>query len=445
MTATAGASGGGHLEVRGEVPLRGRIRVPGDKSISHRALLLAALGEGTSAIEGCSRGDDVLRTLAAVRALGAAVDEGAGGSLVVHGGRSRLVEPPEPLDCGNSGTAMRLLLGVLAGLDGYACLWGDGSLRDRPMDRVVGPLAAMGARIDGRAGSSLAPLGVRGGALRGLEQTPPVASAQVKSAILLAGLSAVGDTVVHEPLRTRAHTEEMLAQAGAGIEVTDRGGSRTIRLSPGPLAPTATSVPGDPSQAAFWVVAACVVPGSSVEIEDVYVGTARAGYLEVLSRMGADVALEHRGASRADIRASYAPLVATDLGAAEVPGLVDEVPVLAVAAAVARGTSRWGGLSELRVKETDRLESTARMLRSFGGSAVASGDELVIEGGQLHPGAAGSDGDHRIAMAATVAALAAGGDSRIDGIDAAATSYPDFGGDLRRLAPEALGDRGAGS
>ena len=420
MTATTTA-----LELAGAVPLQGRIRVPGDKSISHRALLLAARAKGTSLITGLSEGDDVARTAAAVRALGAEVD----GERVTGGG---LAEPEAPIDLGNSGTSMRLLAGFCAAFPWLTVLFGDGSLSRRPMDRVAEPLRRMGAAVDGREGGRLPPLVVRGGGLRGIDYRLPVPSAQVKGAVLLAGLGAEGDTVVREVVRTRAHSEELLALAGADVAVSSDG--LVTRLRPSAVEPFELHVPGDPSQAAFWVVAACVTPGSDVVVERVYLGPARAGFLEVLRRMGADVEVEARDATTADVRARYGPLHGTEVGGEEVPGLVDEIPVLAVAAALAEGATTFTGSGELRVKESDRISTVTSELRALGARVEPLADGLVVHGPARIVGAeVRTHGDHRIAMALAVAALAAEGTTRIHGWDAVATSYPGFERALRDL------------
>ncbi|HEX5265869.1 MAG TPA: 3-phosphoshikimate 1-carboxyvinyltransferase, partial [Acidimicrobiales bacterium] len=275
--------------IAGSGPLRGRIRVPGDKSISHRALMLGAVAEGVSRVTGLSDGDDVTLTGRAVRAMGAEID-----GERISGGTSRLHEPEDVIDIGNSGTGIRLLAGLCAGLPWLTVLTGDASIRTRPMDRVALPLRQMGATVDGRGGGRLPPLTVRGGGLHGIDYAPPMASAQVKSAVLLAGLSAQGETVVREAVATRGHTEEMLQACGADISIHRVGGGRVVRLKPSRLKPLDLDVPGDPSQAAFWVVAACIVPKSDVVVEGVYVGPGRAAFLDVLQRMGAEVTVENR-------------------------------------------------------------------------------------------------------------------------------------------------------
>lgn len=432
--------------------LRGRLVVPGDKSISHRALLLAARAEGRSRLSGLSVGDDVIRTARAILALGAGLEtsfdvapdsvdqvgsDGTGGwGAIVSGGLSQLHEPAQVIDVGNSGTAIRLLAGYVAGLDGLSVLTGDESVRSRPMDRVVGPLRAMGAVVDGRRGGHLAPLCVRGGSVVGIDYRLPVASAQVKSAILLAALGASGETVVREPVPTRTHTEEMLRAADADIEVSEEGSGRVIRIRPGRLRAFDLAVPGDPSQAAFWVVAGCVVPGSEITVERVYVGAGRAGFLAVLSRMGADLHIRDNGDATADITARHCALVGTTVSEDEVPSLVDEIPVLAVAGAFARGTTEFSGAGELRFKESDRVATTVAGLKELGAQVRARPDGLIVNGSAGSPLSGGhvdASGDHRIAMAMFIAALVATGPTTIAGWGAVTTSYPGFVADRDRL------------
>ena len=410
--------------VQGGRPLRGRLRVPGDKSISHRALLLAALAEGRSTVRGLSAGDDVARTRAAIVALGAEVDGDR-----ITGGRSRLHEPADVVDVGNSGTSIRLLAGICATVPGMTLLTGDDSIRRRPMDRVAGPLREMGAHLEGRDGGRLPPLVVWGSALKGIDYRLPVPSAQVKAAVLLAGLAAEGETVVREDVRTRAHTEEMLAMAGADVDVED--GGLTTRVRAGDLRPFELDVPGDPSQAAFWLVGAALVPDSDVVVENVYLGPARAGFLDVLVRMGAQV---ERGDGN-DVRVRHAgPLRATEIGGDEIPGLIDEIPILALAAACAEGTTVVRDAGELRVKESDRIAAVAAQLGALGVQVEPRPDGLVVHGpASLRGAGVESGGDHRMAMALAVAALAATGETTIEGWDAVATSYPGFEDDLAAL------------
>jgi len=408
------------LRVTGGLPLCGRIQVPGDKSISHRALLFAARAEGTSVVRGLSDGDDVGCTRRAIEALGAEID-----GERIRGGVDLLYEPEGVIDVGNSGTGIRLLAGFCAGFGWLTVLVGDSSVAHRPMDRVVEPLRTMGATIDGRQDGHYPPLAVRGGTLVGIDYTPPVASAQVKGAVLLAGLGAEGETVVREPVATRAHTEELLALCHADVEVTvdGDGGGRSVRLRPSPLRPFELDVPGDPSQAAFWVVAACVTPGSDVVVDQVYLGPGRAGFLDVLARMGAEV--ERVGHD--EVRARYGPLKGTEVGGTEVPGLIDEIPALAVAAAVADGPTSFGGAAELRVKESDRIATVSEGLRAFGAQVETKADGFVVSGGAALVGArVHARGDHRVAMAMAVAAMAADGESMIEGWGSVVTSYPTF-------------------
>lgn len=436
------------LEVTGGRPLRGRVHVPGDKSISHRALLLAAVADGESEIQGLSDGDDVRRSAAAMCALGARVD-----GPRVSGGPDRLHAPAGPLDVGNSGTTMRLVAGLVAGWAWTVELVGDASLSGRPMDRIALPLRLMGATVTGRGEWCLPPLTVTGGSLRGIDYTPPMASAQVKSCVLLAGLRADGETVVREPVPTRRHTEELLVLCGAALTEEDDDGTHVVRLRPGPLAPFRLDVPGDPSQAAFWMVAACIVPGSDVTVERVYVGPGRRGFIDVLARMGARI--DERPvtgpgdlAATATVRVRSGPLRSTVVDAREITGL-DEVPVLAVAAACAEGATVFRGMGELRVKESDRLAGVQRLLRAFGAVAELTGDDVVVRGGRpLAAGVFAAEGDHRMAMAAAVAGLAVPADAgvtRISGFDAVATSYPLFAAHLDLLAEGSVRRRRGGT
>ncbi len=425
------------LVVEGGVACVGAVRTPGEKSISHRAVLLGALAEGTSRVTGLSDGADVAASLAAVEAMGARVERSGDGTLVIHGGRSRLHAATTPLDCGNSGTSMRLLAGLVAGFGWETELVGDDSLSGRPMDRVAEPLRAMGAQVEGRGERRLPPLRIRGGELRAIDWTPAVASAQVKSAILLAGLSAVGTTVVREHVTTRTHTEEMLAEAGADVTVEPWGEGRVVSVRRSSLRPVDRAVPGDPSAAAFFVVAGCVAPDSRVTVEHVYGGPARFGFVSVLQRMGALVSLNPGEDGTVSVTASSGPLRATNVPAREIPSL-DEVPALAVAAAVAQGTTVFADVGELRVKEVDRLAAVAAMVEAFGATASVDGDTLAVTGtgGALRPAHVDSLGDHRMAMASAVAALATppGARSVVTGFGAVETSYPRFADDLAALA-----------
>ncbi len=415
------------LSVDGGAVLRGSLSVPGDKSISHRAVLFGAMAQGRTEIRGLLRGEDVLATLAAVQQLGAEVEE-LGGVLHVRGAAWRDVGL---LDCGNSGTTARLMLGALAGR-ASATLDGDSSLRRRPMRRVTEPLAAMGAHFEGGPGL---PLQVARARLHGIDWTAKVASAQVKSAILLAGLHAEGPTRYHEPLPTRDHSERMLRAMGATLTCQEQ----ILHLEPGILQGVRVDVPGDISSAAFWMVAASILPGSELILEGVGLNPTRTGVLDVLLRMGADIEIlrDYPGSEpRADLRVRAAHLHGTHIGGAEIPRLIDEVPVLAVAAAFAEGESRITDAAELRVKESDRIATTLRGLHLLGVEAQPLADGLIIAGGR--PTAASSpvpsEGDHRIAMAFAVAGLAVG--AQIEDVGNVATSYPTFFDHLRRLGAE---------
>ncbi len=427
-------------------PLSGRIRVPGDKSISHRALMFGALAEGETRIAGLLEGEDVLRTAEAMRALGAEVVQHGPGSWQVRGqGRGKLQEPGDVLDMGNSGTAARLICGILASHPIFAVLTGDGSLRSRPMKRVTDPLSGIGARFASRAGGRL-PLAIEGTANPSpLAYRLPVASAQVKSAILLAGLNAEGETVVEEPEATRDHTENMLRHFGASVSVETQGHGRIVRLAGKPsLIAADIVVPGDPSSAAFPIVAALTVPGSAVTIENVGLNPLRTGLFTTLQEMQADLTIANErvegGEPVGDITVRAGALQAVEVPRSRVPSMVDEFPVLAVAAAFAHGTSRFRGLSELRVKESDRLAATAALLTVNGIKAEIEGDDLIVHGSG---GAAPSGGglvathmDHRIAMSALVLGLGTTAAVTVDDAAFIDTSFPGFAELMRGLGAE---------
>ena len=408
-------------------PLRGELLVPGDKSVSHRAIMFGALAEGTTRIDGFLEGEDTRATAAIFRQLGVRIEAPSDGVRIVHGvGLHGLQATDEALDCGNAGTAMRLLAGLLAGQRFDSVLIGDESLSKRPMRRVIDPLAEMGAVIESNAGS--APLRIRGGqALRGVETTLPVASAQLKSALLLAGLYAQSETRVHEPHPTRDYTERMLTAFGVPCEFAPgfaavRGGA-TLRA-------TNVSVPADFSSAAFFIVAASLVPGSELLLRRVGMNPRRTGLLHVLRLMGADIAEENAGEQGgepvADLRVRHAPLHGIEVPVEHVPDMIDEFPVLFVAAACANGATVVRGAAELRVKESDRIATMAAGLRALGIVVDETPDGATIHGGALQGGAVESHGDHRIAMAFAVAAQLADGEVRIGDIANAATSFPGF-------------------
>ncbi|MFN9569926.1 MAG: 3-phosphoshikimate 1-carboxyvinyltransferase [Cyanobacteriota bacterium] len=421
--------------------LRGRVRVPGDKSISHRALLFGAIAEGETRIEGLLPAEDPLSTAACLRAMGVGVSEiRADAPVTVQGvGLDGFLEPENVLDCGNSGTTMRLMLGLLAGRAGrHFVLTGDASLRRRPMRRVGGPLAEMGASIQGREGGNLAPLAIAGRALHGATIRTPVASAQVKSAILLAALTATGPTTVIEPALSRDHSERMLRAVGADLVVAGPGGTE-VTVSPGPsLRGQSVVVPGDISSAAFWLVAGAITPGAELTIENVGLNPSRTGILEVLAQMGAAISVlnprDVAGEPVGDLQVSHGPLKAFTIAGDLIPRLVDESPVLAVAACCAEGVSTIRGAEELRVKETDRLAVMARHLSAMGARLVEHPDGLTLEGvTALHGAEVDSETDHRVAMSLAVASLVAQGDTRLHDSAAAAVSYPGFWDDLARL------------
>jgi len=428
-------------------PLSGRLRVPGDKSISHRALMFGALAVGTTPIEGLLEGEDVLRTAAAMRALGAVVERlGPGRWQVAGRGVGGLVEPADVLDMGNSGTAARLLTGLLAGHPIFAVLTGDASLRRRPMRRVTDPLAATGAQFWSREGGRM-PLAVRGVAdPLPLDYRLPVASAQVKSACLLAGLCARGITRVTEPEPTRDHTENMLRHFGATLRVEDTPAGRVIELQGQPeLAAAPILVPGDPSSAAFLLVAALLVPGSRLVIENVGLNPLRTGLFDTLREMGAKLRVENArtegGEPVGDLVVEHSELCAVDVPPGRAPSMIDEYPVLAVAAAAARGTTRMRGLKELRVKESDRLAATAALLEANGVRAEIEGDDMLVHGtGGAIPGGGtvATHMDHRIAMSALVMGLAARSPVTVDDAGFIETSFPGFAGLVNQAAGAAV-------
>ena len=418
----------GSLVVAPGGPLVGRISVPGDKSISHRVLMLAALADGASTVRGLSDGGDVACTRRIIEALGADVVDAGDGAISISGGRLEAVD--HPLDVGNSGTGIRLLAGLLAGLPFRSVLDGDASIRRRPMDRVLDPLRLMGASLRGRDGQPLAPLEIQGGGLRGIEYRLPVASAQVKGCVLFAGLSAEGPTTVLEDRPSRAHTEELMMAFGITLDAGSDGDLRSVTVQPGRPTAFDHDVAGDPSQAAFWAVAASILPGSEVVVANVYAGPARSGFVDVLSRMGADITHDP---TTGDLTVRHSGLTGTVVTAEEVPGLVDEVPILAVAAACADGETTFEGVGELRVKESDRLATVESELGRMGADVRVDGDTLVVRGSALTGAEVDSHHDHRIAMACAVAALVADGPTTIHGWDAVATSYPGFVADLDLL------------
>lgn len=422
------------------IALRGRIQVPGDKSISHRALMLGALATGETVIHGLLLGEDPRSTARCFAAMGAEISELNAQQVTVRGvGLGHLQEPLDVLDAGNSGTTLRLMLGILASHPGrFFAVTGDRSLRSRPMSRVVRPLQQMGATIWGRESGSLAPLAVHGQTLQPMHYHSPIASAQVKSCILLAGLMAAGATTVTEPALSRDHSERMLRAFGANITVDPATHSATV-VGPAQLTGQTVVVPGDISSAAFWLVAGAITPGSDLTIENVGVNPTRTGILEALAQMEADITREHErevaGEPVADLRVRYTDrLQPFHLSGDVIPRLIDEIPILAVAATVADGISRIQDAAELRVKESDRLAVMAQQLGDMGASLTELPDGLEIKGRTpLNGGDLDSHTDHRIGMSLAIAALIAQGPTVIHRAEAAAISYPDFVPTLEQL------------
>ncbi len=420
------------LPVRGG--LRGTLRVPGDKSISHRALLLGSVNSGVVELMGLLRSADTMATLAAVTALGVRVEE-RGERLLVHGqGWEGLREPEDVIDVANAGTLLRLLPGLVASRDIYCVLTGDGSIRRRPVQRVLEPLAAMGASVGGRASGTLPPLSIRGGSLRAVDHVLAVASAQVKSCLLLAGLRADGVTSVSEPGGSRDHTERMIRQAGGRVEREGPDdGPGVVRVWPvDSLHLTSLTVPGDFSSAAFLLVAALLTPGSDVTVEGVGLNPTRFGLLKVLERMGADITAEIQGPAETEpvgrVRARYSELRATDIEPQEVPLLIDELPVFLLAAAKARGRSRIRGAGELRVKESDRLTAMAHLLSGLGVEVVEHVDGLEVTGKPdgWRDGFVETKADHRLAMVGAIAGCASSKGVSVDDISCVDVSFPGF-------------------
>ena len=422
------------LKARRSSPLSGRIRVPGDKSISHRALILGALAVGETRIQGLLESEDVLNTAKAMRALGAQVARGSSGDWSVHGvGVAGFAQPKAPLDFGNSGTGCRLVMGAVAGCPISATFDGDASLRSRPMRRIVDPLALMGAKVTAQSEGGRLPLTLQGARdPLPIEYRSPVASAQIKSAVLLAGLAAPGTTTVIEPAASRDHTELMLKHFGAAIvSVPDGVDGRKISLTGQPeLYGAPVAVPADPSSAAFPIVAALIVPGSDVTFDDVMTNPLRTGLFTTLREMGASIeetnARGDTGEPMAQLRVRASKLRGVEVPAARAPSMIDEYLVLAVAAAFAEGTTIMRGLHELRVKESDRLATMAAGLRTLGLRVDETPDGATIHPGRLHGGRIDSHGDHRIAMSFSIAGQISDGEVVIEDIANVATSFPGF-------------------
>ncbi len=435
------------LTARRSPALKGRVRVPGDKSISHRALILAAMTVGETRIAGLLEGEDVINTAKVMRALGAAVERTGEGVWSVRGvGVAGFAEPEGPLDFGNSGTGCRLVMGAVAGSPVTATFDGDSSLRKRPMKRVLDPLVRIGARVLDQADGGRLPLTLQGARdPLPIEYQPPVASAQLKSAVLLAGLAAPGETIVIEKEATRDHTEKMLTHFGAQIRVEPFGmhGRRIVLTGRPELVPAPLQVPADPSSAAFPLAAALIVPGSDIVLDGVMTNPLRTGLFLTLREMGASIeSLSERndgGEDVADLRVKASALRGVDVPPERAPAMIDEYPILAVLASFAQGTTRMRGLSELRVKESDRLAATADMLKVNGVDVAIEGDDLIVNGRGRAPGGGvvATHMDHRLAMSALVMGLASDKPVSVDDAAFIATSFPGFtelmrglGGDL---------------
>jgi 3-phosphoshikimate 1-carboxyvinyltransferase len=415
-----------------QLSLQGCIRVPGDKSISHRALMLGALAEGETQIKGLLLGEDPCSTASCFQAMGAEISELNTELVRVKGiGLGNLQEPVDILNAGNSGTTIRLMLGLLASHAGrFFTVTGDSSLRSRPMSRVVKPLQQMGAEIWGRKGTTLAPLAVQGKSLKPIHYNSPIASAQVKSCILLAGLATEGKTTVTEPSLSRDHSERMLRAFGADL-VTDPETNSVTITGPTQLYGQTVIVPGDISSAAFWLVAGAIVPDSELVIENVGVNPSRTGILEALAMMGADIQQENQrevaGEPVADLRVRSSRLTSCTIAGDIIPSLIDEIPILAVAAVFAEGTTTIRDAAELRVKESDRIAVMAQQLNKMGAKVTELPDGMEITGGTSLVGTdVDSYTDHRIAMSFAIAALKASGKTTIHRAEAAAVSYPEF-------------------
>ncbi len=434
MSADVHPRDGDRLHSTASPGLHGHVHVPGDKSMSHRSLILGGLAEGETWIEGLLEGDDVINTAKAVRAFGATVDRASSGKWRVIGSAWR--SPRGHVDCGNSGTGVRLLMGAAAGFPIEATFTGDQSLSGRPMNRVLDPLREMGAEVSASDGGRL-PAHIRGGKLRGISFLNAKASAQVKSAILLAGLNTADDVEVIEPARSRDHTENMLRAFGGDVEIE----GDSIRLGERrKLRGTSVLIPGDPSSAAFPLVAALITPGSSVTVRSVMVNPLRTGLLKTLSEMGAELRIDNRrqagGEEVADISAEFSRLHGLEVPATRAPSMIDEYPILAVAAACAEGTTVMHGLAELRVKESDRLAAILSGLHACGVDAHDEGDTLIVQGTGAAPRGGASVAahhDHRIAMSFLVLGLASEQPVEVDSAAMIATSFPDFTALMRSI------------
>ncbi|TDL34740.1 3-phosphoshikimate 1-carboxyvinyltransferase [Jeotgalibacillus sp. S-D1] len=414
--------------------LQGSIRVPGDKSISHRSIMFGAIAKGKTVITGFLKGDDCLSTIDCFRKMGVTIEEHEE-TIIVHGvGFEGLKEPQDILDVGNSGTTTRLLLGILSGRPFHSVVIGDHSIASRPMKRVTEPLSRMGATIDGRHNGQYTPLSIRGGELTPITYELPHASAQLKSAILFAGLQAEGTTRIIEPEKTRDHTEFMIKQFGGTI---DREGNEIIVQGGQQLHGQSIDVPGDISSAAFFLAAGAIVKGSRVSLKHVGVNPTRAGIIEVLEQMGGSLQIDgipSKGEPIANLTVEYGKLTSTEIGGALIPRLIDEIPIIALLATQAEGTTTIKNAEELKVKETNRIDAVVEELSKLGANIQATNDGMIIQGPtELHGGKVNSRGDHRIGMMLAVAALLIKEEVEIEGIESISVSYPGFFKDLNSI------------
>jgi 3-phosphoshikimate 1-carboxyvinyltransferase len=428
------------LTVRQVRQIGGEIAVPGDKSLSHRSVLFAALADGTTTITGFLPGEDCVCTMRALQAMGCVIEIESKTRLVVHGVNGKLLAPLEPLDCGNSGTAMRLLSGILAAQPFKSRLIGDASLSGRPMKRIVDPLRLMGAKISGQGEKHTAPLEIEGGPLTGIDYTLPVASAQLKSCILLAGLFAQGTTSVTEKTTSRDHTERLLAHFHAPpvVDLASDGNGKIVRVRGGTrLHARDFDVPGDFSSAAFWIAGAAALPGADLTVTHLGTNGTRTGLLSVLLRMGAQIyeSISDAGSEPVgSVRVYGRRLRGTKISGAEIANVIDELPIISVIGALAEGDTEIRDAQELRVKETDRITAMAANLREFGVKVTEHDDGMTIHGGKKLTGArVRSFGDHRIAMACAILGLFARGETTIEETGCIATSYPTFQEDMMKV------------
>lgn len=411
-----------------QLPLNGSIRVPGDKSISHRSVMLGAVARGVTKVEHFLPGEDCLSTISCFEKMGVTIDRDGENVIINGAGWDGLKEPKEILDVGNSGTTTRLLLGVLAGIPFHACLIGDESISKRPMKRVTEPLRMMGAKIDGREEGQYTPLTVRGGSLQGINFHSPVASAQVKSSILLAGLNSDGETTVSEPHQSRDHTERMLKAFGVRVDVQEN----TISVKGGQeLRATSIYVPGDISSAAFFLVAGAIVPNSVLILENVGINPSRTGIIDVLQKMGATFSLQNIREKNfepfADLHISTSNLQGIEISGELIPRLIDEIPIIALLATQAEGITVIKDASELKVKETNRIDTVVNELSKLGANINATEDGMIINGKcNLKASNVSSHGDHRIGMMLAIASFIAEGNMSIEDTEAISVSYPSF-------------------